>query len=168
MTLSLDNPSPPTNGSALDRGASSSRRNGNIGSSTSEGSRSRSLSVSENGSSSDGSEHAGTKGISSGSEDLGSLKRYPGLTQQANRTCLRESQFSEEQVVRLMLQELRDRGFTDTFELLQRESGHTLEDEAIAQFRANVLAGKWADVERAMSSIIASDVDSERTKHVSK
>ncbi|KAJ2532240.1 hypothetical protein EV175_007168, partial [Coemansia sp. RSA 1933] len=102
---------------------------------------------------------------SSGSQVVGSLRRYPGLTQETNRICLRDSQFSEEQVVRLMLQELRDRGFADTFELLQRESGHTLEDDAIAQFRANVLAGKWPDVEKAMPSIIAPSTDAEKTKH---
>ncbi|KAJ2287677.1 hypothetical protein IWW55_006668, partial [Coemansia sp. RSA 2706] len=72
------------------------------------------------------------------------LRRYPGLEQEAQRICLRDSQFDEEQVVRLLLQELHDRGFTDTFNLLQRESGFTLENEPIAQFRNSILAGEWA------------------------
>ncbi|KAJ1796825.1 hypothetical protein LPJ59_003510 [Coemansia sp. RSA 2399] len=170
MTLSLDNQSPPTNGLALGGEAASSRRNGTIDSSTTEDGCSHSPAQSENGNASDGSGHANTKSPSSNNHHhhphgLGSLRRYAGLAQEANRTCLRDSQFSEEQVVRLMLQELRDRGFADTFELLQRESGHTLEDEAIAHFRANVLAGKWADVEESIPSIIAPGADSEKTKH---
>ncbi|KAJ2084594.1 hypothetical protein GGI16_007059, partial [Coemansia sp. S142-1] len=81
------------------------------------------------------------------------LWRYPGLKKEAPRHCLRQSQFGEEQVVRLMLQELRDRGFTDSYKLLQSESGFTLEDEPIARFRSNILSGKWSEVEGALSSI---------------
>ncbi|KAJ1665567.1 hypothetical protein IW140_004048 [Coemansia sp. RSA 1813] len=165
MALPLDNSSPPANGAAHGGESAFARRNGTIDSSTTEDGCSRSLSLSENGNGSDGSGHFSAKSSSSDSRDSGSLRRYPGLSQETNRTSLRDSQFSEEQVVRLMLQELRDRGFADTFELLQRESGHTLEDEAIAQFRGNVLAGKWIDVEKAMSSIIAPGADSEKTQH---
>ncbi|KAJ2702731.1 minichromosome maintenance protein 5 [Coemansia sp. IMI 209128] len=81
------------------------------------------------------------------------LWRYPGLRKEAPRQCLRQSHFGEEQVVRLMLQELRDRGFTDSYKLLQSESGFTLEDEPVARFRSNVLSGKWPEVEGALSSI---------------
>ncbi|KAJ2007500.1 hypothetical protein GGI04_001491 [Coemansia thaxteri] len=81
------------------------------------------------------------------------LKRYPGQRNEALRQCLRQSQLGEEQVVRLMLQELRDRGFTDSYKLLQRESGYTLEDEPVACFRSNALSGKWSEVENALPSI---------------
>ncbi|KAJ2160127.1 hypothetical protein GGF46_002497 [Coemansia sp. RSA 552] len=80
-------------------------------------------------------------------------RRYPGLAQEAPRVCLRESQFGEEQVVRLLLQELHDRGFVDTFDQLQRESGFTLENEPIARFRSSILAGQWPEVEEAMHTI---------------
>ncbi|PIA19004.1 WD40 repeat-like protein [Coemansia reversa NRRL 1564] len=79
--------------------------------------------------------------------------RYPGLEQETRRICLRESQFDEEQVVRLLLQELHDRGFVDTFTKLQQESGYTLENEPIAQFRASILAGEWLQVEEALQTI---------------
>ncbi|KAI8322342.1 WD40 repeat-like protein [Martensiomyces pterosporus] len=69
------------------------------------------------------------------------------------RTCLRESKFSEEQVVRLILQELRDRGLVDSFEKLQSESGYTLEDESVTRFRDCILAGQWKEVEAALSAI---------------
>ncbi|KAJ2773165.1 hypothetical protein IWQ57_001429 [Coemansia nantahalensis] len=81
------------------------------------------------------------------------LRRYPGLDQEAPRVCLRESQFDEEQVVRLLLQELHDRGFADTFAQLQRESGYTLESEPIARFRSSILAGEWGAVEQALLTI---------------
>ncbi|KAJ1733493.1 hypothetical protein LPJ61_001535 [Coemansia biformis] len=81
------------------------------------------------------------------------LKRYPGLAQEAQRACLRDSQFDEEQVVRLLLQELHDRGFVDTFAQLQRESGYTLENEPIARFRNAILAGEWDAVEEALLTI---------------
>ncbi|KAJ2736928.1 hypothetical protein IW152_000439 [Coemansia sp. BCRC 34962] len=81
------------------------------------------------------------------------LWRYPGSRKEAPRQCLRQSHFDEEQVVRLMLQELRDRGFTDSYKLLQSESGFTLEDEPVARFRSNILSGKWPEVESALSSI---------------
>ncbi|KAJ2608880.1 hypothetical protein GGF44_006340, partial [Coemansia sp. RSA 1694] len=83
----------------------------------------------------------------------GQLLRYPGMRKEAPRHCLRQSQFGEEQVVRLMLQELRDRGFTDSYRLLQSESGYTLEDEPVARFRDSILSGKWSEVESALSSI---------------
>ncbi|KAJ1887822.1 hypothetical protein LPJ66_008908 [Kickxella alabastrina] len=81
------------------------------------------------------------------------LHRYPGQSRQASRTCLRDSKYSEEQVVRLIMQELRDRGFVDTLSQLQSESGLTLEDEPVARFRANILAGEWSEVEATLSSI---------------
>ncbi|KAJ2351695.1 hypothetical protein GGF43_003958, partial [Coemansia sp. RSA 2618] len=81
------------------------------------------------------------------------LRRYPGLEQESQRICLRDSQFDEEQVVRLLLQELHDRGFTDTFNQLQRESGYTLENEPISRFRNSVLAGEWTKVEASLQTI---------------
>ncbi|KAJ2560620.1 hypothetical protein GGH12_004684 [Coemansia sp. RSA 1822] len=81
------------------------------------------------------------------------LKRYPGQEQETQRICLRDSQFEEEQVVRLLLQELHDRGFTDTFNQLQRESGFTLENEPVSQFRNSVLAGEWSKVKDSLSTI---------------
>ncbi|KAJ2892252.1 hypothetical protein GGI21_005655, partial [Coemansia aciculifera] len=87
------------------------------------------------------------------SDGDGQLLRYPGTRKEAPRHSLRQSQFGEEQVVRLMLQELRDRGFADSYRLLQNESGYTLEDEPVARFRNNILAGKWAEVENDLLSI---------------
>ncbi|KAJ1833852.1 hypothetical protein LPJ73_007860, partial [Coemansia sp. RSA 2703] len=81
------------------------------------------------------------------------LCRYPGQPQQTSRNCLRDSPYSEEQVVRLIMQELHDRGFVDTLTLLQKESGFTLEDEPIARFRASILAGEWDQVKDALLSI---------------
>ncbi|KAJ1955648.1 hypothetical protein EC988_001767, partial [Linderina pennispora] len=94
-----------------------------------------------------------TNGTTNGKSPEGALMRYPGLAEQTQRICLRESEFSEEHVVRLMLQELRDRGFVDSFNQLQRESGYTLEDDTVTQFRESVLSGEWAEVERALASI---------------
>ncbi|ORX71360.1 WD40 repeat-like protein [Linderina pennispora] len=36
----------------------------------------------------------------------------------------------------------------DSFNQLQRESGYTLEDDTVTQFRESVLSGEWAEVER--------------------
>ncbi|KAJ2269112.1 hypothetical protein J3F81_004435, partial [Coemansia sp. RSA 371] len=92
-----------------------------------------------------------TAALADTSETL--LKRYPGQEQETQRICLRDSQFEEEQVVRLLLQELHDRGFTDTFNQLQRESGFTLENEPVSQFRNSVLAGEWSKVKDSLSTI---------------
>lgn len=89
---------------------------------------------------------------------------YPGLPQETPRACLigGDSPYNEEQVVRLMLQELRDRGFTDTFNQLQSESGYRLEEEPIAGLRADILAGKWTEVVGSLPSIIGAGSQADR------
>ncbi|KAJ2784102.1 hypothetical protein H4R18_001324 [Coemansia javaensis] len=101
------------------------------------------------GSSSSNSNGNGTQAPAGGS----GLLRYPGLDQETRRVCLQESEFDEEQVVRLLLQELHNRGFADSFALLQRESGYTLENEPIAQLRRSILGGDWPAVEEALLAI---------------
>ncbi|KAJ1960454.1 hypothetical protein GGI12_003795, partial [Dipsacomyces acuminosporus] len=97
--------------------------------------------------------NASANANTSSSGAIAGPKRYPGQPQEARRTCLRESRFGEEQVIRLILQELRDRGLVDSFEKLQSESGYTLEDEPITKFRDCILDGRWADVENTLPSI---------------
>ncbi|KAJ2722611.1 minichromosome maintenance protein 5 [Coemansia sp. Benny D115] len=104
------------------------------------------------------SNHSGPDGPSSCRDGT---FRYPGLPQQTQRVCLRDSPYKEEQVVRLIMQELHDRGFTDTLSQLQRESGFTLEDEPVACFRASILAGEWSEVESALPLI---GIDTESNK----
>ncbi|KAJ2221826.1 hypothetical protein H4R99_004828 [Coemansia sp. RSA 1722] len=112
------------------------------------------------------SEHQDSQPLSNGNSSSTSnnngLCRFPGQPQQTSRTCLRKSPYNEEQVVRLIMQELHDRGFVDTLNLLERESGFTLEDEPISRFRASILAGNWSEVEHTLSSI---GIDSEENRN---
>ncbi|KAJ1677533.1 hypothetical protein EV182_005968, partial [Spiromyces aspiralis] len=78
--------------------------------------------------------------------------RYPGTAQQSLRQPLRPRAFDDRELVRLMLQQLQDMGYTDSFRTLERESGLQLEDPVTAEFRRNVLGGNWDAVESYLLS----------------
>ncbi|KAJ2375982.1 hypothetical protein IW150_002242 [Coemansia sp. RSA 2607] len=140
MTLPLDNHSANSNGYSS---PTLQPNNAHLSNGEGEGSNSSNDAATGGSTGSGGNSNSSSNG----------LCRYPGQPQQTSRNCLRDSPYSEEQVVRLIMQELHDRGFVDTLTLLQKESGFTLEDEPIARFRASILAGEWDQVKDALLSI---------------
>ncbi|KAJ1919072.1 bleomycin hydrolase [Mycoemilia scoparia] len=81
--------------------------------------------------------------------------RYPHTDNQCPRIPLRSGKFNEEEVVRLMLQQLQDMGYTDALATLQNESGYQLEQSHISAFRRNVLNGQWSDAEKYIIDAIS-------------
>ncbi|PVV00532.1 hypothetical protein BB560_005081 [Smittium megazygosporum] len=55
----------------------------------------------------------------------------------------RHSKYKEEEVIRLILQQLSDLGFNSSVEMLQKESGYILESPAIKAFKTDILEGNW-------------------------
>ncbi|QRV99920.1 WD repeat-containing protein [Ceratobasidium sp. AG-Ba] len=57
----------------------------------------------------------------------------------------KDSQLDREQVMRVVLQALRDVGYSETAATLEAESGYKLESSDVAQFRHSIKAGLWDD-----------------------
>ncbi|KAG8691157.1 hypothetical protein FRC11_006268 [Ceratobasidium sp. 423] len=84
----------------------------------------------------------GGNGIHNGkSESSSSL----ALVQPAWSTLYEDSVHDREQVVRTMLQALRDVGYTEAAATLERESGYRLESDDVTQLRHAVTTGLWDD-----------------------
>ncbi|OMH84571.1 WD repeat-containing protein 26 [Zancudomyces culisetae] len=69
------------------------------------------------------------------------------------REGLSDSKYKDEQLVRLMLQELSELGYVDTFKMLEQESGYKLESQTIHDFKNAVLDGRWEDVEQQLQNV---------------
>ncbi|BGP13752.1 hypothetical protein JCM10213v2_001690 [Rhodosporidiobolus nylandii] len=63
------------------------------------------------------------------------------------------SNLDRREFVRLALQAFEDMGYSGTAQALQAESGFSLEDPAVTQFRQGVLDGRWDDVERLLAAL---------------
>ncbi|GAA5986718.1 hypothetical protein JCM11641_007751 [Rhodosporidiobolus odoratus] len=61
------------------------------------------------------------------------------------------SNIDRREFVRLALQAFEDMGYSGTAQTLQAESGFTLEDPSVTQFRQGVLTGSWSEVERLLN-----------------
>ncbi|KAG8743894.1 hypothetical protein FRC10_011184 [Ceratobasidium sp. 414] len=65
--------------------------------------------------------------------------------QPAWSTLYKDSQLDREQVMRTILQALRDVGYTETAATLEAESGYKLESSDVAQLRHSIKNGLWDD-----------------------
>ncbi|KAH7341082.1 WD40-repeat-containing domain protein [Rhizoctonia solani] len=65
------------------------------------------------------------------------------LVQPAWSTLYEDSAHDREQVVRTILQALRDVGYTEAATTLEHESGYRLESDDVAQLRHSITAGLW-------------------------
>ncbi|KAI8914971.1 WD40-repeat-containing domain protein [Powellomyces hirtus] len=70
----------------------------------------------------------------------------------------------EEELVRLMVQSLQDMGLSESAQMLQRESGHSLESPIVSDFRAGVLAGNWEAVTRLLPMLDIKAADLQTVK----
>ncbi|KAF8319378.1 WD40 repeat-like protein [Clavulina sp. PMI_390] len=64
-----------------------------------------------------------------------------------------DSGVSREEYVRLVLQSLRDIGYTQTATVLEAESGYAFESDLIASFRESILEGRWDAVESVLRDV---------------
>ncbi|KAI0312503.1 WD40 repeat-like protein [Amylostereum chailletii] len=64
-----------------------------------------------------------------------------------------DSNIDREEFVRLVLQTLRDVGYTGSAATLEAESGYEMEISQAADFRRYVLEGAWSDAERALEDL---------------
>jgi WD repeat-containing protein 26 len=55
-----------------------------------------------------------------------------------------------EEVARIMIQSLKDMGYTAAASALIKESGYELESPSVATFRTSVLQGNWAEAEKIL------------------
>ncbi|KAG8721117.1 hypothetical protein FRC08_015611 [Ceratobasidium sp. 394] len=67
------------------------------------------------------------------------------LVRPAWSTLYKDSQLDREQVMRTILQALRDVGYTETAATLEAESGYKLESSDVAQLRHSIKNGLWDD-----------------------
>lgn len=64
-----------------------------------------------------------------------------------------DSFVNREEFVRLVIQSLRDVGYTESAKTLEAESGYLLETQEVAQFRQYILHGHWAKAEVALTRL---------------
>ncbi|ORX89150.1 WD40 repeat-like protein [Basidiobolus meristosporus CBS 931.73] len=64
-----------------------------------------------------------------------------------------KDRYEREEVVRLICQSLHDLGYSRSTQLLEMESGFSMERPEVTQFRKGVLAGDWSHVEALLPSI---------------
>ncbi|OMJ24895.1 Topless-related protein 4 [Smittium culicis] len=60
-----------------------------------------------------------------------------------SRVIIRKPLFKEQETVRLILQQLWDLGFRDSFHKLQDESGYLMEESIVYDFKNSILNGSW-------------------------
>ncbi|KAG2172770.1 hypothetical protein INT43_000117 [Umbelopsis isabellina] len=66
-------------------------------------------------------------------------------------------QVKKHELVRLMVQSLRDLGYSTSATALEKESGYLLESAPVIQFRQGVLEGDWARVDELLPSLQLKD-----------
>ncbi|KAF7729776.1 hypothetical protein EC973_003855 [Apophysomyces ossiformis] len=59
----------------------------------------------------------------------------------------------KDELVRVLVQSLQNLGYRDAAEILEHESGITMEPETVVQFRQAVLQGAWSRAESILSSL---------------
>ncbi|KAH8928339.1 WD40 repeat-like protein [Atractiella rhizophila] len=74
-----------------------------------------------------------------------------GKGKEREREIWEGSGFEREEVVRLSLQMLRDAGYAETAETLQRESGISLETDTITAFKHGILNGQWEAISKILT-----------------
>ncbi|OMJ23989.1 WD repeat-containing protein 26 [Smittium culicis] len=67
----------------------------------------------------------------------------PQLSSTDPRVVIRKPIFKEQETVRLILQQLWDLGFRDSFHKLQDESGYLMEESIVYDFKKSILNGSW-------------------------
>ncbi|KAF8590071.1 WD40 repeat-like protein [Ramaria rubella] len=72
------------------------------------------------------------------------------------------SHVDREEFVRLVIQSLRDVGYTESANVLEAESGYRLESAVVAAFRDAIMQGRWEQAEQAMERLGAPDEDDRR------
>ncbi|KAI0053876.1 WD40 repeat-like protein [Auriscalpium vulgare] len=70
-----------------------------------------------------------------------------------------DSSIDREEYVRLVIQSLRDVGYTESAATLEAESGYVMETPEVAEFRQCILEGEWADAEVALLRLGVSEED---------
>lgn len=73
------------------------------------------------------------------------------------------SNVNREEFIRLVMQSLRDIGYTVSANVLEAESGYRLESSSVAAFREAVLAGHWNEAESALDSLEITDDEYRRS-----
>ncbi|PVU96061.1 hypothetical protein BB559_002514 [Furculomyces boomerangus] len=61
--------------------------------------------------------------------------------------------YKEEEIVRIILQQLSDLGYTSTLQKLQEESNHKLESEIVTEFRTGIIEGDWRNAELCLNKM---------------
>ncbi|CAE6420686.1 unnamed protein product [Rhizoctonia solani] len=87
----------------------------------------------------------GNNGFATNGKSSSSSSSSLALVQPAWSTLYKDSVHDREQVVRTILQALRDVGYTEAAATLERESGYQLESDDVAQLRHAVTHGLWDD-----------------------
>ncbi|KAF5389854.1 hypothetical protein D9757_003616 [Collybiopsis confluens] len=70
-----------------------------------------------------------------------------------------DSNVDREEFVRLLLQSLRDVGYTESAATLEAESGYSMEEPEVQRFREYILEGIWTKAEDALSRLGIVDED---------
>ncbi|KIJ35759.1 hypothetical protein M422DRAFT_61256 [Sphaerobolus stellatus SS14] len=69
------------------------------------------------------------------------------------------SHIDREEFIRLVIQSLRDVGYTESADVLEAESGYRLESRSVSAFRQAIIQGHWDEAEEAMDRLGAADED---------
>ncbi|KDQ07069.1 hypothetical protein BOTBODRAFT_120606 [Botryobasidium botryosum FD-172 SS1] len=75
----------------------------------------------------------------------------------------KDSPIDREEFVRLVVQSLRDVGYTESARTLEAESGYTLESGIVAEFRRAVIEGEWEELEAALLQLGVQNEDDLQT-----
>jgi len=67
------------------------------------------------------------------------------------------SNIDREEFIRLVIQSLRDVGYTESADVLEAESGYRLESTAVSTFREAIFQGHWDQAEKVMDRLGAAD-----------
>ncbi|KAF9030807.1 WD40 repeat-like protein [Hymenopellis radicata] len=102
--------------------------------------------------------HSATNGVSAN----GLQKHGKGVVPRVHipGTLLHDDMtIDREEFVRLVVQSLRDVGYTTSAHILEQESGYTMEGEDVSQFRQSIMEGEWTVAESMLTRLGVTDTD---------
>ncbi|KAH8117166.1 WD40 repeat-like protein [Phellopilus nigrolimitatus] len=118
--------------------------------------------------SSNGSAIEGRASISNGLKQtapLGNARNSAHIVSRVNLPGTRlfeDSYIDREEFVRLVIQSLKDVGYTESASTLESESGYEMESPEVTFFRRCILDGLWSDAEDCLTSLGVNDEDNLR------
>ncbi|KAI0820195.1 WD40 repeat-like protein [Trametes gibbosa] len=101
----------------------------------------------------------GASPVHDGLDGLASEKRRPPIARVTipGRTLYEDSYADREEFIRLVIQSLRDIGYTESAATLEEESGYIMETPEVAEFRRCILNASWDSAETALMRLGVSE-----------